>query len=70
MMMIAGLAFVATLTFEIPFAKLEGMLIGGKMGMNSLIQHNFAVISSIKIYVCHTITLLSDFTMKHLLFQP
>ena len=29
-MMIAGLAFVATLAFEIPFAKLEGMLISGK----------------------------------------
>ena len=30
MMMIGGLAFVATLSFEIPFAKLEAMLIGGK----------------------------------------
>ena len=30
MMMIAGLAFVATLAFEIPFAKLEGMLITGE----------------------------------------
>merc|ERR1719414_1623182 len=29
MMIIAGLAFVATLSFEIPFAKLEAMLIGG-----------------------------------------
>ena len=29
-MMIGGLAFVATLSFEIPFAKLEAMLIGGK----------------------------------------
>ncbi len=29
MMMIAALAFVATLAFEIPFAKLEAMLIGG-----------------------------------------
>ena len=31
MMMIGGLSFVATLAFEIPFAKLEMMLIGGKL---------------------------------------
>ena len=31
LMMIAGLAFVATLAFEIPFAKLEGMLISGRL---------------------------------------
>merc|ERR1719273_1791402 len=31
MMMIGGLAFVATLSFEIPFAKLEAMLIGAIM---------------------------------------
>ena len=30
-MMIAGLAFVATLAFEMPFAKLETMLIGGML---------------------------------------
>merc|ERR1712133_158724 len=35
MMMIAGLAFIATLSFEIPFAKLEGMLIGAIMGSPS-----------------------------------
>jgi len=29
-MMIGGLAFVATLSFEIPFAKLEAMSIGGR----------------------------------------
>ena len=31
MMMIGGMSFVATLAFEIPFAKLEMMLIGGKL---------------------------------------
>ena len=36
MMMIAGLAFVATLAFEIPFAKLEAMLIGGNKITNNL----------------------------------
>ena len=36
MMMIAGLAFVATLAFEIPFAKLEAMLIGGNKIVNNL----------------------------------
>ena len=33
-MILTGLAFVATLAFEIPFAKLEMLLIGGKRGKN------------------------------------
>merc|ERR1712241_894805 len=35
MMMIGGLAFVATLSFEIPFAKLEMFVIGAIMGKPS-----------------------------------
>ena len=40
MMMIAGLAFVATLAFEIPFAKLEAMLIGGNNITNTQCYKN------------------------------
>ena len=39
-MVIAALAFVATLAFEIPFAKLEAMLIKGNLSIRFTFQFN------------------------------
>ena len=43
-MILGGLAFVATLAFEIPFAKLEALLIGGKRP-----QQNRTILSTNKV---------------------
>ena len=50
-MIIAALAFVATLAFEIPFAKLEALLIGGisKQGLILISSPKFKILQTISV---------------------